>query len=126
MRRIQERLGPWVLLIALVVAFAMVGVILLTQVHYASWQYVGPGEMDAVHRHWATAAVQAIIHPLSVFSGICMVGTVLLRHPRVSWWLAGAAAGVQVTTFATTMLMWSRWQHEIGRTGRVRLPDGWW
>jgi hypothetical protein len=112
-----------VLVITLAVASCDIGMILLAHVNFTSWAYIGLKEMDAVHRNWE-GAVHQIIFPLQFLTGTCTIGTIALRHPRVPWSMIGLSAAVQLSIFVTTALMWSRWQHRLGESGYVHMPDG--
>lgn len=112
-----------ILIVAVALACANVGQILLTHVNYMSWARIGPAEMDAVHQSWSKA-VDVIIMPLSITSAVSVVAVALLRHPRVPWWSIALAIGLQVATFVTSFTMWAVWQNQIGQSGLVRMPDG--
>lgn len=119
----RENLALAVLAVTVAIAAANVGQILLTHVNYQSWSQIGTAEMRAVHDNWSSA-VDVIIMPLAIASVVCTLAVVLVRHPRVPWWSIGLGVVLQAATFATSFTMWARWQHEIGQSGYVRLPDG--
>jgi hypothetical protein len=119
----RERWALVMLVVALAVASYNVGMILLVQVNYISWAYIGPAEMDAVHRSWE-GAVNGIIFPLATAQVICLLGMIVLKHPRVPWWMLGAAAAVLLTSFTLTQFMWMNWQQQLSVTGYVQMPDG--
>jgi hypothetical protein len=53
-----------------------------------------------------------------------MIGTIVLRHPRVPWWMIGLSTTVQLSTLIMTKLTRAEWQRQLGEMSYVRMPNG--
>ncbi|MGW0520466.1 hypothetical protein [Crossiella sp. NPDC003009] len=111
----RTRLAAYLLPLGLFFAAINTGVIFLVHAEYASWRRLTPVALDPVHHAWS-GTVFALVIPLAVVSAALAVVMLFLRHPRLPWWSVLAGAVSQAVIMATSVLMWPRWQEEIGRT----------
>lgn len=117
-----EPLRLTLLVVALAVAACSVGAIFLTHAHYTMWAELTADQLAPIHTRWYHDVVAGFIHPTSGLSAVLAVALLVFRHPRVPWWLLGLGAAVLAAVFATSMLMWARWQDQIGETDVLGRP----
>ena len=100
-----------------------VGVIWMVQVSYRLWAYVGKDEFEDVHRAWwyGPLGIKPVFIPSAVAAFLGSFAS-LRRHPGgARRFGALLGIGLQVTTYASTAMMWGRWQGELHE---VRRDDG--
>ncbi|MGO1054700.1 hypothetical protein [Crossiella sp. CA198] len=115
MESTRTRRAAPLLPLALFFAAINAGVIFLVHAEYASWRGLTAVALDPVHRAWS-GTVFTLVIPLAVVSTVLALVMIFLRHPLLPRWTVWTGVATQAVIMATSILMWPRWQQEIGQT----------
>jgi len=118
----QAAIARWLLLINGAASFYSAGVVLLVQVSYWLWGFVGRGEFEAYHfAWWSVQGIILVVFPVASVATVCAFA--MLRWPPsdVPRWAVWLGVALQIALWVGTAIWWGRWQAELNE---VHLANG--